>query len=163
MSNIEDLKKKQKELEHNKKQLEKRIEKITQKIDDLKNRRYYLNMFGEVGEVCRNIIDEKLFILLKKYGNTFETFKEAEKESEKRHLMCEIEEFRNERNGNWEPDWLNNFENKYYLTIVNGQKMSVSSSHYLNIFPEFGYFKESSDAHRAIEIFGDKIMELYLK
>lgn len=96
-------------------------------------------------------------------GNYFETIEEAEKEIKKRELQKEIEEFRNERNGNWQPDWLNNFENKYYLTIVNGQKMSVSSSYYLNIFPEFGYFKESSDAHRAIEIFGDKIMELYLK
>lgn len=88
--------------------------------------------------------------------------KRQKKKSKKRELKREIEEFRNERNGDWQPDWLNNFENKYHLTIVNGQKMSVSSSYYLNIFPRFGYFKESSDAHRVIEIFGDRILELYV-
>ena len=162
MNKIEDLKRKQKELEYNKKQLEAQLESVTAEIERLKNKRYHLNIAGGVSEIP-TFYSESSILAMAKYGNVFFSIEEAEKESEKRRLMYEIEEFRKERNGNWQPDWLNNFENKYYLTIVNGQKMSVSSSHYLNIFPEFGYFKESSDAHRVVEIFGDKIMELYFK
>lgn len=162
MNNIEDLRKKQKELEFNKLQLEEQIKRVTKEIEILKSQRFYLNTLGYIANVP-NYFDENTVGRLKWLGNYFETVEEAEKEIKKRELQKEIEEFRNERNGDWQPDWLNNFENKYYLTIVNGQKMSVSSSYYLNIFPEFGYFKESSDAHRVIEIFGDKIMELYSK
>lgn len=162
MNKIEDLKRKQKELEYNKKQLEAQIESVTAEIEILKSQRFYLNAFGYISNIP-NYFDENTVGRMIWIGNYFETVEEAEKEVKKRELKKEIEEFRNERNGNWQPDWLNNLENKYYLTIVNGQKMSVSSSYYLNIFPKFGYFKESSDAHRAIEIFGDKIMELYLK
>lgn len=160
MSNIEDLKKKKKELEHNKKQLEKRIDEITQKIDDLKSKRYYLNMFGEVDEVSRNIIDDKLFILLEKYGNTFEMFKEAEKESEKRHLMREIEEFRNERNGYWKPDFVEDSNPKHCIVLHNN-KLTTLATFKISYFAQFGYFKRLSDCERAIEIFGARILELY--
>ena len=128
----------------------------------MKSQRFYLNTLGYIANIP-SYFDENTIGRLKWLGNYFETVEEAEKEIEKRELQKEIEEFRKERNGNWQPDWLNNFENKYYLTIVNGQKMSVSSSHYLNIFPEFGYFKEASDARCVIGIFENKIMELYSK
>lgn len=161
MEKIENLKRKVKELEYNKKQLETQIQKITEEIELLKSQRYYLNAFEYISNIP-SYFDEPTVSRMKELGNYFETVEEAEKEIKKRELKREIEEFRKERNGNWQPDWLNNFENKYYLTIVNGQKMSVSSSYYLNIFPRFGYFKESLDAHRVIEIFGDRILELYV-
>ena len=161
MEKIENLKRKVKELEYNKKQLETQIQKITEEIELLKSQRYYLNAFEYISNIP-SYFDEPTVSRMKELGNYFETVEEAEKEIKKRELKREIEEFRNECNGDWQPDWLNNFEDKYYLTIVNGQKMSVSSSYYLNIFPRFGYFKESSDAHRVIEIFGDRILELYV-
>lgn len=99
--------------------------------------------------------DEKSVKRMKQQGNFFETTEEAEKESKKRDLKNEIREFAKGRNGDWQPDWENNMQCKYYLTIVNKQKMSISANYYLDFIPEFCYFKNCSDAQKAIELYVD--------
>lgn len=161
MEKIENLKRKAKELEHNKKQLETQIQKITEESEFLKSQRFYLNALGYIENIPNysheNTVDRMRFI-----GNYFETVEEAEKESKKRDLKNEIREFAKGRNGDWKPDWQNNMQCKYYLTIVNEQKMSISANYYLNFIHEFCYFKNCSDAQKAIELFGDRILELYV-
>ena len=161
MERIEELKAQAKELEFNKRQMEKRLYEIELKIAELKDQRYYLNAYGGISFVPK-FFDEKSVKRMKQQGNFFETAEEAEKESKKRDLKNEIREFAKGRNGNWQPDWQNNMQCKYYLTIVNEQKMSISANYYLNFIPEFCYFKNCSDAQKAIELFGDRILELYV-
>lgn len=160
MERIEELKAQAKELEFNKKQMEKRLYEIELKIAELKDKRYYLNAYGGISFVPK-FFDEKSVKRMKQQGNFFET-EEAEKESKKRDLKNEIREFAKGRNGDWQPDWENNMQCKYYLTIVNEQKMSISANYYLDFIPEFCYFKNCSDAQKAIELFGDRILELYV-
>nr|DAQ02549.1 MAG TPA: hypothetical protein [Caudoviricetes sp.] len=161
MEKIEELKEQAKELEFNKRQMEKRLYEIELKIAELKDQRYYLNAYGGISFVPK-FFDEKSVKRMKQQGNFFETTEEAEKESKKRDLKNEIREFAKGRNGDWQLDWENNMQCKYYLIIVNKQKMSISANYYLDFIPEFCYFKNSSDAQKAIELFGDRILELYV-
>lgn len=162
MSNIEGLRKKQKELEFNKLQLEEQIKRVTKEIEILKSQRFYLNTLGYIANIP-NYFDENTVGRLKWLGNYFETVEEAEKELEKRDLMCEIEEFRNERNDGWSPNWEHEHEGKYSLFVERKgvKRVGVFVSYYSNHIPIFGYFKNRSDAQRAVEIFGERILKLY--
>ena len=112
MERIEELKAQAKELEFNKRQMEKRLEEINQKIEDLKSYQYYLNVYGGI-TIVPKFFDEKSVKRMKQQGNFFETTEEAEKESKKRDLKNEIREFAKGRNGDWQPDWENNMQCKY--------------------------------------------------
>ena len=159
MEKIENLKRKAKELEYNKKQLETQIQKITEEIELLKSQRYYLNAFEYISNIP-SYFDEPTVSRMKKIGNYFETVEEAEKEIKKRDLMVEIEEFRKERNGNWKPDWEDSNEPKYYLSRFRNQ-LSVTGTIINDYLPKFGYFKNYEDCNQAIWMFGARILELY--
>lgn len=58
MERIEELKAQAKELEFNKRQMEKRLEEINQKIEDLKSYQYYLNVYGGI-TIVPKFFDEK--------------------------------------------------------------------------------------------------------
>ena len=159
MEKNENLKRKAKELEYNKKQLEMQIQKITVEIELLKSQRYYLNAF----EYIKNIpiyFDEPTVSRMKELGNYFETVEEAEKEIKKRELKREIEEFKNERNDGWTPDWSDHSKGKYCISISKN-KLDFFVNYTTNTLPLFGYFKTASDCERAIEIFRKRILELY--
>ena len=158
MSNIEDLKRKQKELEYNKLQLEVQLENVTAEIERLKNKRYHLNIVGGVSEIP-TFYSESSILAMAKYGNVFFSIEEAEKESEKRRLMYEIEEFRKERNGYWKADFEDS--NPKHCIVLNNNRLTTLATFKISYFAEFGYFERLSDCERAIEIFGDRILELY--
>lgn len=161
MERIEELKAQAKELEFNKRQMEKRLEEINEKINELKNQRYYLNAYGGISFVPK-FFDEKSVKRMKQQGNFFETIEEAEKESKKRDLKNEIKEYRNECNGSWKPDWKNENEAKYSLRTELDESVTFFASYYSNHHPEFGYFKRIVDVEKAIELFGDRILKLYV-
>ena len=161
MSNkIEELKKKQKELECNKAQLEKQLENVTEEIERLKNTRFSVSVAGTVTTIP-NFFSESSVLAMAKQGNVFSTIEEAERESKKRALMFEFNEFRKERNGNWQPNWdVINGEPKHYIAMYKGD-LSIYVTFGTNGFSPFGYFKHYGDCERAIEIFGARILELY--
>lgn len=88
-------------------------------------------------------------------GSVFETIEEAEKEQLKRVAVGKIERFRNECNGNWQPDWNNLEEDKY--TIVNDGEYFCIHETEIDMFNMFGYFKHKSDCNKAIELFFDDL------
>lgn len=149
-------------MEFNKLQLEEQIKRVTKEIEILKSQRFYLNTLGYIANIP-NYFDENTVGRLKWLGNYFETVEEAEKELEKRDLMCEIEEFRNERNDGWSPNWEHEHEGKYSVFVERKgvKRVGVFVSYYSNHIPIFGYFKNRSDAQRAVEIFGERILKLY--
>ena len=141
--------------------MEKRLEEINEKINELKKQRYYLNVYGGISIVPK-FFDKKSVKRMKEQGNFFETVEEAEKESKKRDLKNEIKEFARGRNGGWEPDWKNENEAKYSLLIEQDKRVALFASYYSNHYPEFGYFKRIVDVENAIELFGDRILTLYV-
>ena len=114
---------------------------------------------GEFEKVIWNDynLDKEVFIA----GNAFLTREAAELEAKRRKLLTRFRAFRDECNGDWEPDWKNAYENKLFICKVDS-KLEVYVSSIGNSFAMFGYFKNSEDAERAIELFGDEIKELFV-
>lgn len=95
-------------------------------------------------------------------GNVFPTKEAAELEVERRNLLTRFRAFRDECNGDWKVDW-NKRDDKYYLYLVNKcEEIVVTSISTCEAFPLFGYFKNKNDTLKAIELFGDEIIELYV-
>lgn len=93
-------------------------------------------------------------------GNTFKTSQEAKKERDKRILLTRFRQFRDKCNGDWKPQLR---ELKYYIFLnCTDFNCSVSYDTVCNAFNLFGYFKHKTDCKRAIELFGDEIIRLWV-
>lgn len=94
-------------------------------------------------------------------GNVFKTRDEAIRERDKRALLTRFRQFRDKCNGDWKP-----FEhgNQFYISFDTMTNVIHTNCVYINkSFALFGYFKNKSDAERAIELFGDEIKELFME
>lgn len=97
-------------------------------------------------------------------GNVFPTLEAAELEAERRILLTRFNAFRDECNGDWKADW-NDFTQKKYYVFYSESKNDVCVTYIVfdKRFHTFGYFKNGDDAYKAIELFGDKIKELFVE
>lgn len=95
-------------------------------------------------------------------GNIFTTKQAAELESKRRNLLTRFRAFRDECNGDWKLNWNKN-DAKYYLykSSTTGDIL-CNDIYFYETFSLFGYFKNEEDAERAIELFGDEIIELFM-
>lgn len=158
MSNkIEELEKEIKELKAQRELIEQRIETKVKMIE--KSVQFYVNTFGEVGELPDLYKSEKVYFDMVKQGNVFNSREEAEKEIKKRALMFELEEFRNECNSYWRPCFGDGKAN--YCIVLKENELFTLKATVIDYFPEFGYFRNLKDCERAKEIFGARILELY--
>ena len=116
---------------------------------------YCLQPSGDVFQDCWEGIeaDNKYF----SQGNTFPTKQAAELEAERRSLLTRFRAFRDECNGDWEKDWKNHRNRKYFISFEATGKLILFNSGTINQFCLFGYFKNEQDAQRAIDLFGDEI------
>ena len=95
------------ELAHKKEQLE-RLNRINTNV------RYFLDEGGGVRELIPpvNILAWERVI---RQGNAFKTVEDAEKESDRRALLHEFNQFKNERNDVWTPNWKDFNMSKYFV------------------------------------------------
>ena len=123
---------------------------------------YYIQSSGDVFLGCYDGIeaDNRYF----SQGNIFPTKEAAELESKRRKLLTRFRAFRDECNGDWKPNMTDVTHKKYYLSYSetkNGVYVSyIVLGNHLHIF---GYFKNKEDAERAIELFGDEIIKLFVE
>ena len=97
-------------------------------------------------------------------GCLFPTEEAAELEAKRRKLLTRFRAFRDECNEDWKPDWANGFEDKFFISFnIFSDNIDIRSARVVNGFNIFGYFKNKKDAERAIELFGDEIIELYVE
>lgn len=97
-------------------------------------------------------------------GNVFKTKEEAERERDKRALLTRFRQFRDKCNGEWEPEWINHQERKYFMGyLAESKSYEATSCAKGDLFILFGYFKNQDDCKRAIELFGDEIKRLYVE
>lgn len=95
-------------------------------------------------------------------GNIFPTEEAAKLESKRRNLLTRFRAFRDECNGDWEPNFSDD-EEKYYLYYsILEECIDVGWIVLGCSFNIFGYFKNQEDAERAIELFGDEIKVLFV-
>ena len=97
-------------------------------------------------------------------GNIFPTEQAAELESKRRNLLTRFRAFRDECNEDWKPD-MADVSHKKYCLFYSEMKNSLYVSYIVlgTHFHIFSYFKNAEDAERAIELFGDEIIELYVE
>ena len=99
-----------------------------------------------------------------KQGNVFLTEEEAEKEQKRRELLIRFKQYRDKYNGDWKPDWKDRFEDKFCILFSHESSELVLNWYtYVQPFESFGCFKNSEDAERAIELFGDEIKRLFVE
>jgi hypothetical protein len=96
-------------------------------------------------------------------GNIFPTEEAAELEAKRRNLLTRFRAFRDECNGDWKPDWKNHRDRKYFISFSEKIKLLLFYTGTSNHFQLFGFFKNEEDAKRAIDLFGDEIIELYVE
>lgn len=113
----------------------------------------YKESWGFIGD------DEEKF----EAGNAFPTQQAAQLEAKRRYLLTRFKAFRDECNNGWKADCTDVTQKKYYISyseIKNG--LYVSYIVLGNHLHTFSYFKNEQDAERAIELFGNEIIELYV-
>lgn len=116
------------------------------------------------GEIIPNLwsggpFDEGVY----KQGHVFKNKEEARKERDKREILMRFNQFRDKCNGDWKPDWSTHLDNKYHIYKAHGhEQLLISEDLYCTSFVPFGYFHKYEDAERAIELFGDEIIRLWV-
>lgn len=120
---------------------------------------FFINIAGEpVPHKWSQYVHEKHAY---RQGNVFKTRKEAERERYKRELLMRFKQFRDKCNGDWKPT-IN--EKKYYIFFnFEEQKFKIDWFCRIGIFELLGTFKNEADAERAIELFGDEIIRLWVE
>lgn len=155
----------QKELELEIAELKEQLEYKKEKLERLKfintNGRYFLNWDGGIHEMIPTVNDTAWKNGIKQ-GNVFKTRKDAEKERDRRALLYEFNQFKNERNNGWSPNWHDCYEVKHCITFVTSELLKVKAVYVAGKFSIFGYFKDYQACFDAIEKFGDRIKKLYI-
>lgn len=150
----------EKEIDNLKEQLKAAESKI-QKYKDKENKnKYYLNEDGIIKKFDKF---EDFYRNVSKQNNTFKTIDEAIKERERRELLHEFYQFRDECNGSWEPDFDKWSEQKYFINIDNKKELRWDTVISLNGLNLFGYFASEKYCQLAIQKFGDEIKRLYVE
>lgn len=126
------------------------------------DKHYCIQPTGEVFSDCWEGIeaDNRYF----SQGNIFPTEQAAELEANRRNLLTRFKAFRDECNGDLELDW-DDFTQKKYYVFYSESKNDICVTYIVfdKRFHTFGYFKNGDDAYKAIELFGDKIKELFVE
>lgn len=155
----------EKNLEHEIMELETILANKKEKLERLKsvneNGRYFLCSDGTISELIPTINDE-IWKNSIKQGNTFKNIKSAEKERDRRELLHEFNQFRDERNNGWVPNWNDSMEWKTCIYSGSGRGLKTISTQVMSDFATFGYFRNVSDCLDAIDKFGDRIKKLYI-
>ena len=167
MLRIEVLKKEIKELEEKTTALkqELKLERQKKEIDypfNYKENCYLLSNNGVIVEDwwSNSGNDQRCY----RQGNFFKTKKEALREHYRRELLTRFRQFRDKCNGDWKPDFKDSDSWKHYINFNHQQNMlKIYPCWSLEEFNLFGYFKNESDAARAIELFGDEIKRLFVE
>lgn len=137
----------------------KRVLKRLKSVNE--NGRYFLCSDGTISELIPTINNE-IWENSIKQGNTFKTIEDAEKERDRRALLYEFNQFRDERNNGWTPNWNDSTEWKTCIYSGSGRELKNISTQTMREFVTFGYFRKVTDCMDAIEKFGDRIKKLYI-
>ena len=155
----------QKDLENEIAELEETLKIKKEQLDKLRlvneNGKYVLTSTGEVLELNLEIPQDTWEKAVKQ-NNTFKTVKDAEKERDRRALLYEFNQFKNEQNNGWAPNWKDYNEPKFYITFSENNELKPSYMSSLQTFVTFGYFNDYRACFDAIQKFGDRIKKLYI-
>lgn len=155
----------QKELEHEITELEQTLKIKKEQLEKLRlvneNGKYVLISTGEINELNVEGLPNTWKKAIKQ-NNVFKTRQDAEKERDRRALLYEFNQFRDERNNGWMPNWNDSYEEKTYIYFGCEKVLKHMHVNTTREFVPFGYFRNVEDCIEAIEKFGDRIKKLYI-
>lgn len=127
--------------------------------DDI-NEYYTVNTRGELQKLSfyANSIQGQLY----RRGEAFEYEEDAFAHDKEKILLKKLEDWAEEHNGDWYPDW-EDCDDKFYIAYHHGLGwFKVCSDMRVNSFNKLPYFKSNELALEFIEEFGDEIKEVLL-
>lgn len=150
------------------------IDELKQELERLKKKPYEIS-YPKDGEKVYSIsrysnsIIEYLFDVnnkvdqnLHKTGQCFGTKKEAEQFLKEQTLIKKIKCYTKEQQGNWEPDWRDLNQRKYYIEIDRSNKSIFCDwSWEYDKLSKLPCFKSQEILEACIDEFGDEILEVF--
>ena len=141
--------------------LERKADKKLYKVEapeDVENY-YYVDETGLIERLWVYDIYEQIEVF--KRGLAFKTKEEAEQFDKERILINKLNDWAEEHNGRWIPNWEDLDEEKRSVIYDNGHKKlkTIKNYRYQEII-KLPYFKREEIADQFIEEFGDEIKEV---
>lgn len=94
-------------------------------------------------------------------GATFKTEEQAKQYDKERRLLFKIHEWAKEQNGNWIPDWIDAYEDKYYIEVdLEDDKLCITNTTWFSPFSKLPFFRTRNIAQECIDLFGKEIKEV---
>lgn len=97
-----------------------------------------------------------------KTGLLFDSYKEVNQFLKEQTLIKKIKCWAKEQQGDWEPDWSNTNQRKYYVDVYRLNKKIICGwcwGH--DKLPKLPYFKSEEIVRACIDEFGDEILEVF--
>lgn len=95
-------------------------------------------------------------------GLLFDTKEEAEQFIKEQTLIKKIKCYVEEQQGDWEPNWEDTNQKKYYIAYdFELETVHVIHNKYYTVFSKFPYFKSKEIAQTCIDEFGEEILEVF--
>lgn len=160
MSRVEELENEIKGLENRRLELLKQLELEKLGYPFEEEEKYW--SLSDLGTILSHSWDNHQFEIDRySQGHLFKTEQEAKRERDRRALLTRFRQFRDKCNGYWKTE---SDDIKYYIVLKrHNLELSIYSNTAWNAFNIFGYFKNKKDAERAIELFGDEIVRLWVE
>ena len=109
----------------------------------------------ELGLYSNLSIDEEMLETRK-----FDTEEEAEQFKRERALIKKIKCWAKEQQGDWQPNWNDVYEIKYYISFENN-RLSIWRWYTNNLLTKLPCFKSQEIVQACIDEFGDEILEVF--
>lgn len=121
---------------------------------------YTINECGDTFDIEDCFIEE-VYKLAYLSGATFKTEEEAKRYDKERRLLFKIHKWAEEKNGSWIPDWIDAYEDKYYIEVdLEDDKLCITNTTWFSPFSKLPFFRTRNIAQECIDLFGKEIKEV---
>ena len=165
----------------NYKELEQEVKRLEEQIKDLKikmeekaeNKPYevevpedledyfYVDETGIIYKLSVYVEAEQIKILNR--GLAFKTVEEAQQYDKERILLFKLHKWAEMKNGDWEPEWSDINENKYYIYYdhsMGSERLRIDLCWISEKFSKLPYFKTIEIARECVDLFGNEIIKV---
>lgn len=150
------------------------IDALKEELEKLQDKPYEISY--PIGYKLMWYLDDYASVTSYQYNNTavdrvfyesgllFDTKEEAEQFKREQTLIKKIKCWAKEQQGDWEPDWEDEDERKYYTQCKNMntvKELNIDWYFTLSKIIKLPYFKTEEIAQECIDLFGDEIIEVF--
>ena len=150
------------------------IDELKKELEELQDKPYKISYPEDGADVyyiddCTGDIEKRTFDPYNDYnkclyesGLLFDTKEEAKQFEREQTLIKKIKCYAKEQQGDWQPDWKDENQRKYYIEIEQYNKIVICNWYWTHDkLPKFPYFKSKEIAQACIDEFGDEILEVF--